>query len=138
VEDVSDMNNFRCEFWEESIKTSDLYIDTTEDRFRRVVEDDLILSSPQGTLCLRFLVDLVDEEKSQRKDFKMNYFGMKEGALLWCQTLSHLCGPQQLKQKLPHFGADAERELQDFVEIRDDRENSPQLFKTIIEKLRLN
>jgi hypothetical protein len=55
---------------------------------------------------------------------------MKEGALLWCQTISHLCGPRQLKQKLPHFGENADKELLDFIEMQDRRKNH-QLLKTM-------
>jgi hypothetical protein len=34
------------------------------ERFSRVIEDNLVLQSLHGTLYLRFLVDLVEEEKA--------------------------------------------------------------------------
>jgi hypothetical protein len=127
AENASDEFHFSSEFWAESLETPSLYIGYPDERFQRVVEDNLLLHSRQGTLCLRFLVDLVDEEKREHRNTNVNYLGMKEGALLWCQTISHLCGPRQLKQKLTYFGENAEKELLDFVEIQDRK--SHQLFK---------
>lgn len=125
TENAIDGSNFSNEFWAESPKPLGHYIDSPDERFQKVMEDNLILHSPQGTLCLRFLVDLVDEETGERQQTNIHHFGMKEGALLWCQTISHLCGPRQLKQKLNHFGESLEKELIDFVEIQDRKKGHP-------------
>jgi hypothetical protein len=122
-----DGQDFSSEFWgAERLASTGHCTDSTDERFKRVMEDNLILYSRQGTLCLRFLVDLVNEERGERNSI----FEMKEGALLWCQTISHLCGPRQLKQKLPHFGENADKELLDFIEMQDRRKNH-QLLKTM-------
>jgi len=115
VENVHENADFASEFWADS-KVSRQQYGENSDRWTSIMEDDLVLHSPQGSLCLRFLVDLLDEETKDEKATNVQSFGTKEGALLWCQTVSHLCGPHQLKQQLMHFGEQRDLELLDFVE----------------------
>jgi hypothetical protein len=135
VEYASESSEFSSECWEKMRNDTPplryLYGECPDKRFLHVMEDTLILQSPQGTLCLRFLVDLVDEECRRFDDRTTNIysFGENNGALLWCQSISHVCGPQQLKQKLNHFGQDEERELLDFVEM-NERKSSGLHFST--------
>ncbi len=108
------------EFWIENNKLN-LPLDKQWEKF---TEDRLRLHSKQGTLTLRFFVDLYEavDPSSAKDDIER-----KKGALLWCQSISHLCGKNQLKQKLPHFGEDRDHELQDFIDItsrfRDEDDN---------------
>lgn len=121
VENGADEENFSAEFWSKqrsNLSSDRVQVGTAEVRWHAVMEDALVAHTPQGTLHLRFLVDLIDEESkdpTERCDIH-DLQQKKEGAILWCQTISHICGASQLKkQKLPHFGeAD---ELLDFVEI---------------------
>mmetsp|Transcript_3585 Transcript_3585/g.5202 ORF Transcript_3585/g.5202 Transcript_3585/m.5202 type:complete len:849 (+) Transcript_3585:1-2547(+) len=83
-------------------------------QFERVMEDRLKLHSTQGTLFLRFLVDLYHNIEPALSETEIE---KKKGALLWCESISHLCGQDQLKQKLPHFGEGRDDELKDFIEI---------------------
>jgi len=117
VEDVHETFDLTSEFWADSKDSRQTYKENATERWTNVLEDDLVLHSPQGTLCLRFLVDLLDEESKDETDMNIQSFGTKEGALLWCQTVSHLCGPQQLKQQLTHLGETRDQELLDFVEV---------------------
>ena len=125
IEYASESSEFSSECWEKMRNDTPplryLYGECPDKRFLLVMEDKLILQSPQGTLCLRFLVDLVDEECRQFDDRTTNIysFGQKNGALLWCQTISHVCSNHQLKQKLNHFGQEEEKELLDFVEMNE-------------------
>jgi hypothetical protein len=100
------------EYWNDTGEGCNMQL-PLQKQFEQVTEDRLRLHSDQGTLYLRFLVDLyevVEPTLSQDEIEK------KKGALLWCESISHLCGKSQLKQKLPHFGEDRDHELQDFIE----------------------
>lgn len=113
------LNDFKTEFWTDETTKKKEFQESPDSRWARVTEDSLIMFSPQGTLCLRFLVDLLSEETQKMDDVQVRNdqpFGAKEGVFLWCQTISHLCGPRQLKQKLPNFGKGRDEELADFVE----------------------
>lgn len=133
VEYASESSEFSSECWGKMRNDTPplRYGECPDKRFLHVMEDKLILQSPQGTLCLRFLVDLVDEECRRFDDRTTNIysFGEKNGALSWCQAISHVCGPQQLKQKLNHFGQDEDKELLDFVEM-NERKSSGMHFST--------
>jgi hypothetical protein len=121
VEDVHGIDEFESEFWADSKDDRQMYKENSDSRWSSIMEDDLILHSPQGTLHLRFLVDLLDEEAKEEETVNCYSFETKKGALLWCQTVSHLCGPQQLKQPLQHLGGKREDELLDFVEVVDPK-----------------
>lgn len=95
------------EFWLEGHKINL----PLEKQWLHVTEDRLKLHSKQGTLSLRFFVDLYEVPVATRDEMQR-----KKGALLWCESISHLCGKSQLKQKLPHFGEDRDHELKDFIE----------------------
>jgi len=121
VENGADEENFSTEFWSKQRHNQNgdrVQVGTAEFRWHEVMEDALVAHTPQGTLHLRFLVDLIDEESKDPTETRdiHDLQQKKKGAILWCQTMSHICGASQLKkQKLPHFGeAD---ELLDFVEI---------------------
>ncbi len=121
---ASNGHNFQREFWSDDQGTTGGSFDNPQDRWNAVQEDVLMLHSPQGVLCLRYLVDLLGEENTDTQDktgARMYDFSRKsEGAMLWCQTISHVCGASQLKkQKLPNFGESDE--LFDFVEIGEAR-----------------
>lgn len=121
VEDVHGIDEFESEFWADSKDDRQMYKENSDSRWSSVMEDDLILHSPQGALHLRFLVDLLDEEAKEKRTVNCYSFETKKGALLWCQTVSHLCGPQQLKQPLQHLGGKREDELLDFMEVVDPK-----------------
>ncbi len=114
-------NDFNCEFWTDDSENRLKFTPVTNDRWGKVMEDDLVLHSPQGTLCVRFLVDLLAEGRKEKRSTNPYIFDTNEGSLLWCQTISHLCGTQQLKQTLPNFGKESKVELIDFVEIGDPK-----------------
>eukprot|EP00978_Attheya_sp_CCMP212_P002505 scaffold5101_cov56-Attheya_sp.AAC.3 len=103
-------------------------------RWEAAVEDRLKIHSEQGTLYLRFFVDLLQSER-ERSDigFKNDDTIAKDDALLWCQTIAHLCGTEQLRQKLPHYGeSEGDEELRDFLITRnraaiDDNGISPKI-----------
>jgi len=128
-------SDFNAEFWADLNRINQTHEGDLDDRWTPVMEDDLMLHSPQGTLHLRFLVDLLDEEAlggnpDSSKDIQQTF--RTKGALLWCQTVSHVCGPQQLKQKLPHFGEERREELLDFVEVADKKKTFKSLTRSFV------
>jgi hypothetical protein len=127
VETALDAHDFAYEYWEEMNFSSKnaRSLGKAHERFLRVIEDNLVLQSLHGTLYLRFLVDLVEEEKAMdgHGTIDLNSLKWREGALLWCQTIAHLCGPQQLKQKLHHMGEERDKELLDFLEVCDKKKS---------------
>lgn len=129
IETALDAYDFAFEFWDEKSLSSKNFerslCKEPHERFSRVIEDHLVLQTPHGTLHLRFLVDLVEEEKAiaGSETIDLHSLRWKEGALLWCQTIAHLCGPQQLKQKLHHVGEERDKELLDFLEVLDKKRN---------------
>lgn len=114
---------FLKEYWEG--ENEDAVIDPAtlllfqETQWQQSTEDRLKIHSTQGPLFLaRFFTDLRTEEvDSVAGENHVASFAKKPGALLWCQSVSHLCGNSQLKQKLPHFGEERDQELIDFVEV---------------------
>lgn len=101
------------EYWKDYDDSCNLTL-PLDKHWEDITEDRLILHSSQGTLSLRFFVDLYDvvEPASSGETIEK-----KQGALLWCESISHLCGKSQLKQKLPHFGENRNDELNDFIEV---------------------
>eukprot|EP00558_Chaetoceros_sp_UNC1202_P007068 CAMPEP_0197243742 /NCGR_PEP_ID=MMETSP1429-20130617/9094_1 /TAXON_ID=49237 /ORGANISM="Chaetoceros sp., Strain UNC1202" /LENGTH=514 /DNA_ID=CAMNT_0042704007 /DNA_START=10 /DNA_END=1551 /DNA_ORIENTATION=+ len=80
------MENIIAEFWEDPDQHRAHQTENPNQRWNQVTEDVLVLHSRQGTLSLRFLVDLLDEEKViQDKDQKSSEckFSMRQGALVW-------------------------------------------------------
>ena len=75
------------------------------------------------TLCLRFYTDLGDDRTHADRVAAERGDGVlyKNNALQWVQTIARFCGPEQLKQALPHFGdSDTNEELRDFLIVRTD------------------
>jgi len=134
VETALDAYDFAFEYWEETSASSNHEGPggKLHERFSHVMQDNLVLQSSHGTLYIRFLVDLVEEEKAMAADEIIDLHALKwrEGALLWCQTIAHICGPQQLKQKLHHIGEERDQELLDYLEVCDKKRNEKS-FKLI-------
>lgn len=134
-EQSDDCHVFQDEYWKLPSKSDSAYISTvgkncTESRNHRwelVNEDRLKIHSLQGTLCLRFYADLDDAEiESQHGETEIK----KNDAFLWCQTIARLCGSEQLRQKLPHFGEEGRAELEDFLVVVDRGHNDVPGIKT--------
>ena len=89
-------------------------------RWAKVMEDRLKIVSLQGTLYLRYYSDLNEAEAHREKlephDLVPDII-TKDIALQWAQTLVHICGQDQLKQKLPNFGTNDTNELRDYLEV---------------------
>lgn len=89
-------------------------------RWAKVKEDRLKLYSVHGTLVLRFFSDLNDVEarlEASNNEDELNGDLKKNVAFQWAQTVAHICGKDQLKQVLPHFGTDDSEELRDYLEV---------------------
>lgn len=97
VERNQEQQGFTCEYWNEGVKNNDF--GSIEQRWSEVTEDVLSIRTPQGTLSLRFLIDLISEEKeSDKRDSDQSYKEQRkeEGALLWLKTIIH----SQSKEKV--------------------------------------
>jgi len=114
---------FQKEYWEgeneSAVNNPTALLLLQEMQWQQITEDRLKVHSTQGPLFLaRFFSDLRSEEvHSVAGENYVAGFAKKPGALLWCQSISHLCGNSQLKQRLPHFGEERDQELIDFVEV---------------------
>eukprot|EP00934_Nitzschia_sp_Nitz4_P003479 Nitzschia sp. Nitz4//scaffold93_size78505//21682//26953//NITZ4_005417-RA/size78505-augustus-gene-0.48-mRNA-1//-1//CDS//3329560279//3469//frame0 len=85
-------------------------------RWAKVKEDRVKICFARGTLLLRFYTDLIDVENAPTEE-GLNGELKKNVAFQWAQTVAHICGTDQLKQMLPHYGAGDETELQDYLEV---------------------
>ena len=118
-------NDVQVEFWKSSSKKE---CDTTklprEYRWSRVKQDGLRVQSGFGTLLLRFYSDLDESESHPERWTNENETKgplFKDNAFQWCQTIVRLCGINQLKQKLPHFGDDDDEELRDYLVVVEQK-----------------
>ena len=106
-----------------------------EKQWRAITEDRLRLHSSQGTLFLRFFVDLYNEVRPNLAEEGLE---KKQGALLWCDNISHLCRKSQLKQKSSFFVGDNRKSvLQDYIVHTGNRStNDSGLGKSMMWNLR--
>lgn len=80
-------------------------------------EDRLKISTGSGTLFFRFYSDLAHYE-CQKVELSKNCHDIKRNiAFQWAETISRICGRDQLEQDLPHFGEQNEAELRDYLEV---------------------
>jgi hypothetical protein len=84
-------------------------------RWNQIRQDQLHIKTIHGrTLCLRFYSDLESTELGA-KHVTNNATIEKNNAFQWVQTIGRFCGPDQLKQHLPHFGDGTDDELRDYL-----------------------
>jgi len=127
---------FQKEYWEEGednhmIHDPDTLLSLQENQWQQITEDRLKIHSTTGLfLFVRFFTDLRQEVFTIVTKNQAVGFAKKAGALIWCQSISHLCGSIQLKQKLPHFGEERDQELIDFVEVVERRPGRGTLNRT--------
>jgi hypothetical protein len=81
-----------------------------------------ILTKHSHTLYLRFYSDLEHAEHhpdllARENEHEGPIF--KNNAFQWVQTIGRFCGPDQLKQSLPHFGDDTPDELRDYLVVHN-------------------
>ena len=86
-----------------------------------------------GTLCLRFYSDLADAKAHTARWIAEDEVAgplYKDNAFQWAQCIGRYCGPEQLKQSLPHFGEDTDSELRDYLVVRyDDTRSNRHLMR---------
>ena len=87
--------------------------------WHKIKQDRLVVQTEHGnTLYLRFFADLEDAQNHPEHyatDNEIEGELYKNNAFQWVQSISRMCGPEQLKQSLPHFGEDTNDELRDFL-----------------------
>ena len=113
------------EYWSKKSKIKDESQFAREVRWEKIKEDRLTLVSLHGQLIIRFYSDLDDVEShavsSSTEDEESGPI-RKNIAFQWAQTISHACGKDQLRQQLPHLGANDSDELRDFLEVSNYHE----------------
>lgn len=117
--DMDIRNQVASEYWQKSTHV-EVVTESRRLRWAKVKEDRLRLVSMHGTLYLRYYSDLNEVEANQSLSEEIDGFTgtlKKDIALQWAQTLVHVCGQDQLKQQLPHFGKNDSEELRDYLEI---------------------
>jgi len=90
---------FQKEFWEEAPHLKELSLFPTTKRWERVAYDALVVQSTEGTLVIRFLVDLVNSEQalsnfrnSQDDDVQNQLILNTHEASYWYDTISKKIG----------------------------------------------
>ena len=84
-------------------------------------QDTLAMHTSGGhTVYLRFYADFEDSAMHPERLGENNDIIHKNNAFQWIQTIGRFCGPDQLHQKLPHFGEDSEEELRDYLVVHCD------------------
>lgn len=120
--DVPAVEVRRTEYWHKRMAEEKTL--TRGARWVTVKQDILKIKTVNGrTVCVRFYSDLEDAEAHfDRLSTENETEGPlhKNLALQWAQTIVRYCGPDQLKQNLPHFGDDSSDELRDFLIVKQD------------------
>lgn len=120
-ETTAELNHGHVEYWQD--KPEDDRGESLVDRQKRwdsIHQDSLRIETISGVLYLRFCFDLEDTEAhperviAESDETNPIY---KDTALQWAQTIIRQCKVGQLKQPLPHFGANDQSELRDFLQI---------------------
>jgi hypothetical protein len=111
--------DFNVEHWSDIYKESD-----ANQEYARIIrwtlmqEERLKLSTTSGTLFFRFYSDLAYFEAEKSGDAPKNLqIITKDIAFQWAETVSRICGRDQLEQTLPHFGENNDDELRDYLEV---------------------
>ena len=87
-------------------------------RWSMIKEERLKISTNSGTLYFRFYSDLASFEAENAEDLpKESNSITRDIAFQWAETISRICGRNQLQQDLPHFGEENEAELRDYLEL---------------------
>lgn len=125
VEDSSDgSKDVQVEFWKANSSSIGDVQTPRAARWSKVKQDRLRVHSEFGTLLLRFYSDLEDSESHPERcanELESDGPLFKDNAFQWCQTIARLCGVNQLKQKLEHFGDDNDDELRDYLVVVDSK-----------------
>lgn len=89
-----------------------------------IKQDQMRIKSVDGReLVLRFFSDLEDAQHHPEHlslDTEESGPIHKNNTFQWVQTIGRFCGPNQLKQKLPHFGDQTDQELRDYLHVVKD------------------
>jgi len=111
--------DLNVEQWTDIYKESDAkqkYARTI--RWALIQEERLKVSTASGTLLFRFYSDLAYFEAEKLGNAPRNsQIITKDIAFQWAETISRICGRDQLEQLLPHFGEGNEDELIDYLEV---------------------
>ena len=87
-------------------------------RWALIPEERLKISTNSGTLYFRFYSDLAYFEAKNSGETPQNCHAVERDiAFQWAETISRICGRNQLQQYLPHFGEKNESELLDYLEV---------------------
>jgi hypothetical protein len=116
-EDKSDIAH-QTEYWKHRIKADGTH-GVCSFEWNTITQDRLKIQTVHGhTLYLRFYSDLEYAESHRPEvlsDSEDNDIIIKNNSFQWIQTIVRYCGPEQLKQPLPHFGDDNVDELRDYL-----------------------
>lgn len=117
----------KAEFWKEAPLSHGVRFPRSL-RWSQNQQDQLHIKTNHGrTLCLRFYSDLEDAKRIPHPINRESDSAaiQKNNAFQWVQTIGRFCGPDQLKQHLPHFGDGTDDELRDYlVEHRNSHEDA--------------
>jgi hypothetical protein len=109
----------QTEYWKHRIKDNGTH-GVRNSQWNTITQDRLKIQTVHGhTLYLRYYSDL-EYAESHRPEVlsgseSTDIIIIKNNSFQWIQTIVRYCGPEQLKQPLPHFGDDNDDELRDYL-----------------------
>jgi hypothetical protein len=113
-------NDMAVEYWHDDSSSP---LETIHKRYARAIrwtimkEDRLKLTTPSGTLVLRFYSDLECAEVEKQGNAAKRHALSRSIALQWAETVARIAGQNQLNQALPHFGENNDDALRDYLEV---------------------
>jgi hypothetical protein len=111
----------KTEFWQTKADTVRF---NRREFWHKVKQDLLTVHTLAGhTLQLRYYSDLEDAEHHPERQAEENEADgpiYKNNSFQWVQTIGRLCGPEQLKQSLVHFGDESPDELRDYLIVHSE------------------
>ena len=113
----------KVEFWKNKTDTVGF---NRREFWHKIKQDRLVAETAHGNiLYLRFFSDLEDAQNHPEHysaDNEVEGDLYKNNAFQWVQSIIRMCGPEQLKQALPHYGDDTNDELRDFLVVHRNEE----------------
>lgn len=114
-------DDLNIEYWADQGKDTETKLKYSRNvRWFIMEEDRLKITTASGTIIFRFYSDLEYFETEKQSD--ANETIANDVAFQWAETITRICGRDQLHQELPHFGQGGQYELRDYLQAENFHE----------------